>query len=383
MLLAFFRSFSLSLISLGLPNYLIFDLKANNFIAGASNTMYCIPYALFPPIAAKISDKIKRKNAIIIGVGGAIFVYFGFILEIGIYWLLLLRFLEGFFTCFFWPILQAIISDVSKIDQNHNSRIFKFNFSWNGGSIFGFLTGGIAVFILNNNYIVFNICFISSFLMIIPLIFLKIPNKKSISNFIKSNPSKNINFQNSQINLATFSIFIPIILILIYSITYGTINILVSAKYEFLGYSAYLTYILVFARTSIATLSSFIASKYKIQNLKLVFTISAGYFIIFNIIFAFTTEFYIYLLIYLIMGFFGINLYTISLKFFLEKNSYKETAFYTGLFEAIIGIGFGIGPIIAGFSDIFDVDHIFILISIINIVFLIISILIWNKYFKS
>ncbi|MHA1898943.1 MAG: MFS transporter, partial [Promethearchaeota archaeon] len=165
-ILAFLRAAALTTLGLALPNYFIFDLNQTAFIAGLSSFMYCVPYAFLPFILSKWTDKIGRKNGVILSIIGLNLIFPILLFRVNVIGGLLVRFGEGIATSLFWPVIQAIISDLKQLNlkneddsgDNENyidKKIGKYNFSWNLGGILGFLVGTIVVFTSQNNYVLF------------------------------------------------------------------------------------------------------------------------------------------------------------------------------------------------------------------------------------
>jgi len=110
-------------------------------ILAASQTF---TYCFSPILLNKISDRINRRKSVILGVVGvccAQVIYFFSLEPIPF---MISKIIEGFMAGFIWANLQSSISD--NIAHDHNKYMARYNFSWNLGTLSGFLLGAVVLF---------------------------------------------------------------------------------------------------------------------------------------------------------------------------------------------------------------------------------------------
>lgn len=415
LILSFFRAGSLTLLSLGLPNYFIFDLKESSALAGFTLAIYCIPYAILPYFFGKLSDKIGRKNILIISVIGTNLSYVIYLIKFSPLEAFISRFFEGIFTSMFWPILQALISDFKHMERQPEKLIGTYNISWNVGGIVGFILGAIAVFIIGNNNISFYLAWMFGILLIPTVFFLKLYSQKIP---ISTSQSDNENIlaippeiitsgttymskikirkskknkrngkktgimnkeRNQEILLHNYPLLIPFLMLILHSFILGSISVIVSTKFEILGIASYTTYILSSFRTLFAVIFSKFAAKNRNKNI-------ARYVLIIGLIYslpaflgAFFIRFPFFIIMFVLLGFTSISMYTIALKIMLEKNAAKKTGKYTGFAEGITGIGYGVGPLLMGWISDYSTNLSFILLGSYGVILAVILLITINR----
>lgn len=382
-IISFIRCFSLTLMGIGLPNYVIFDLHGTTFAAGLILLAYYLPYSVSSIFLTRFSDRIGRKNALYISVIGTFLIYFCYIIPFNLALVYVASAIEGTFTGMFWPNLEGLISDIKDFDDKFDMRIKQYNLGWNIGTIIGFLIGAIAVFFINNNRIVFFFAAGVNIPLILYTIKLKIPDKNQINilrNQIKSNDAltryiesksendiqspDNLNLHRSiVIEYAKISIIVIIILVVFHNFIYNSVPILIAAKFLDYSLDSYLTYVIAFVKTTFSTIFVLISEKIKLEKIGKIGLLFGLIECIIMISFGFYIDIWLYIISFAVMGMSGIILYTCGLKLILEKNSFFNVSFYGGLYEGLIGLMFAVAPVISGWIAQFNYDIAFIIIG--------------------
>jgi MFS family permease len=142
---------------------------------GLIGAAYGFAYIVMPALSGKISDRISRKISLLIASSGQMILalYFLFIIiqssEFLFYGLFLGLFVCGIMYSFFWPSIEAYVSENTKSSsKEHEKGIANFCISWSIGYALGPLFGGF--FYDFNIILAFIIAFIlysSSFLLIL------------------------------------------------------------------------------------------------------------------------------------------------------------------------------------------------------------------------
>lgn len=394
-IMSFIRCFSLTLMGMGLPNYVIFDLHGSTFAAGLVLLAYYFPYSLSSIFLTKFSDRIGRKNALYISVIGTLIIYFCYIIPFNLTLVYIASAIEGTFTGMFWPNLEGLISDIKEFDDKFDVRIKQYNYGWNVGTIFGFLVGAISVFFIRNNRIVFFFAASVNIPLLLFLIKLKIPSKNQIENLksqIRTNGNKlndidsGLKSELNKINhveYAKISIFIIIFLVIFHNLIYNSVPILISAKFLDYSIESYLTYVLAFIKTTFSTIFVMISEKITLQKIGRIGLIFGILECLIMISLGFYINIWFYAISSAVMGVTGIVLYTCGLKLVLEKNSYYNVSLYAGVYEGLIGLMFAIAPVVAGWGAQFNYDLVFILIGSIGIVLAVLYFLLFNQQIRK
>ena len=284
----------------------------------------------------------------------------------------------------YWPNCMNMLSRWQKISTREKAkRNFRnFNFSWNFGFIFGLIFGYIWAFFISD-YISLIISWCLSF-MLIPISFFI--NKDSVIQISKEeleihleNPIIEEDFKMiAKINGKPTMMSFPIVFSWIGIIFLATSKSIFQFSYPFFlvanSLDSHSTY-LVQGGLQLAQLSGL-----TLINVKTVYTRKISMFtgvkalvVIATTNYFFDTIWYI-AIIFSLSGFFLGLIHGTSMKIMLDYGATKNTGRYSTINEIVIGIGFGVTPIVAGFVVEVNLYVIFIYIIASGIVFLIILI---------
>lgn len=351
-----------SLIALAIPLYFYrqgVDLTFIGLIAAGAAMTYCFSPLLFKNIA----DKIGRKSCIVIALLGTSLaqLIFYFTLDPTIFFIS--RLSEGLITGLFWPNLQASISD--NAFQDHDRKLSRFNFGWNSGVLLGFLMGALVLFIIDDLKIIFFIAPVLVFsATLISILFFQ-ESEKYNANTLDPDQIKgeaNLNFENSK----DYRIpkILPILLVTSFAFAKGSINILYPIKSEIIGFELYTVYLLASFALLTQLISTSFASYLSIKSLKKVTVVCLLSLIIIFIFFGITTNFLIFAVLYLLMGFFAGILISFGLKLSLMQNIKYQTSKYSNIIESAIGLAFLITPIFTAYLARYNLILAFYIISL-------------------
>lgn len=156
----FLRTFVGTFIGTGMPVFILENWNSNLF-SGLSLASLSLTYTFSAILFGGLSDKIGRRKSVIISLVGnfastvgfcivLVFVKQGATMTLLVV-ILLLRANEGLFNGFFWPVLQSSIPEISikhagegdpvKVEATTKQGISIFNVGWNSG----ILAGGLAL----------------------------------------------------------------------------------------------------------------------------------------------------------------------------------------------------------------------------------------------
>ena len=392
-LLAFIRLLYVSIFERALANYLLFDVRIAPNTFGIISSAGAIAYIFAPILGFWITSKIGIRNALILTSIITPFLTVAQVISIEPWFLILCRVLLGLTLGLYWPNCMNLLSRWQKISSPERAkRNFRnFNFSWNFGFIFGLLIGYIWVLFLSD-YVSMIISWSLSFILI-PLSFFI--NKDSVTHIPKEeleihleNPIYEEDFKMLSKTNSNSSM-------MIYPILFSWIGIifLATSKSIFL-----FTYPLLLRQNSLESHSTYLVQGgiqltqligltwitvmhvYK-RKISVFISISALVVVSFTI-FSVGNIWYI-AVIFAVSGLFFGLIHGTSMKIMLDYGAAKNTARYSTINEIIIGIGFGVTPIVAGYVALVNIYAIFVFPITTGIIFLIILIYLSRNVKKS
>jgi len=379
-LLAFIRLISLSIFERALSNYLYFVVDITESTLGIISSAAAIAYIFAPILGQFITSKTGIRNALILSsvltpiLTGAQLIYFE------PWFLILCRVLLGLALGLYWPNCMNLLSKWQKISSSERAkRDFRnFNISWNSGFIFGLLFGYILSFSLND-YFAMILSWSLSFLLI-PISFFinrdsKIGPKEKLEIHLE-NPEyeedfKMISKTNSNSSMIIYPILFSWIGIIFLSITKSIFLFTYPVFLKSYSLGSQSTY-LVQGGIQLAQLIGLTwINVMNIYKRKISVLISFLSIIVISItIFSVGSIWYI-AIIFAVTGLFFGFIHGTSMKIMLDYGTAENTARYSTMNEVIIGIGFGVTPIISGFVVEINLYVVFVFVIIGGIAFLV------------
>ncbi len=390
--IAFIRLFYFSIFERALSNYLLFDVKISKSTLGIITSAGALAYIFAPILGQFITSKIGIRNAILLTsiitpiLTGAQIIY------LEPWFLITCRISLGFSLGLFWPNCMNQLSKWQKISSPEKAkRNFRnFNFSWNFGFIFGLTFGYIWAFFLSD-YIIMIISWLFSFLLI-PINFaMKKTPKTHIPKEKLEIHLENPVYEEDFIKYSKTNSNSPMI---VYPILFSWIGII----FLTISKSIYLfTYPIFLTINSLTSQSTYLVqggiqmaqligltwiNVMKIQKRKIAVIIGlTGIVLISYSIFIIGYIWYIALIFAFAGLFFGF-IHGTSMKIMLDYGTAENTAKYSTINEILIGIGFGVTPIIAGYVVEVNIYPVFVFIIICGFAFLVILIYLFRKIKK-
>jgi len=383
-MLAFIRLFYVSIFERALQNYLYFIIDINESTLGLISSSGAIAYIFAPIIGQVITSKLGIRNSIILSsiltpvLTGVQMIFFE------PWFLILVRISMGLTMGIYWPNCLNLLSKWQKISTIEKSKKnFKhFNFSWNFGFILGLLTGYILAFSWND-YLTMIISWLLSFLLIPFSFFI---NKEPSINNIKDEAIIQIESSISQAdaqktvttNSATPMIVFPILF------SWLGLLFLATTKSSFIfSYQVFLktfeqpssyTYLVTFGIQLTQVLGLTWINSMNVYKRKLSALISIFFIVFFALQVIFAPNILYISIFSAVIGLFLGLIHGTSLKIMLEYGIAKNTTIYSTINEIIIGIGFGLTPIIAGYVAEINVYPIFVFVILFGAFLLVIQI---------
>ncbi|MHA1933529.1 MAG: MFS transporter [Promethearchaeota archaeon] len=380
MCLAFIFSFSSPIIMLAAPIYFLQQGVAILFISLLS-TAVTITYSISPIILNKLSDKLGRRRSVIIAMIGAAVAEMVFYITLDPLVFLIERLFEGLILGFFFPNLQASISDNTNID--HQKYLARFNLSWGIAGVFGLLFGAIFLSFINDLRLLFYISPIFIVLnAFIAIFFFQEPiHGKENGQKIKSEVKR---FEDDQKLLTTSNFYIPVILplLLILGLSFASGNgtLLYPIKSEVLGYQPSSTYFIIVFATITQTLAMYLSNLVALKKIKYLTSLPLLIYAFMFIFFTVVDSYFIFMVLFILSGFFYGILYGIASRLFLSLNIIKKTSIYSSISESSIGLFFFISQITLGMVASINVNLAYIALSIILVLIFFINLNFLKKF---
>ena len=380
--LAFIRLFYVSIFERALYNYLYWNMGIGLGILGVISSAGAIAYIFAPILGQFITSKIGIRNALIFNsiitpiLTGLQIIY------TEAWFLILCRISLGVVLGLYWPNCLNLLSRWQKISPREKAKknFRNFNFSWNSGFIIGLAFGFVWTFLMND-YISLILSWSLSFILI-PISFfinkdsdIQIPKEEiqiHLENPIIEEDFKMIAKANSTPTMMSFPIVFSWIGIIFLSTSKSIFQFTYPVFVKLNSLDSQSTYLVqgglqlaqLFGLTWINIMDVY---KRKISTF-------IGFVVL--IIIAFTIFFveniWYIAIIFSISGLFFGLIHGTSMKIMLDYGATRNTGRYSTINEIVIGIGFGVTPIIAGYIVTVNLYIIFVYIVAAGIVFLII-----------
>jgi MFS family permease len=310
---------------------------------------YGITYLFMPMILGRLSDRFPRKYGLLIAISLQLLSTLFVVFVNSIMGLILCQIFMGVAYGFYWPNIEAILSESSLSEREHHHSISNFCLSWSIGFTFGPLLAGI--FSDTNVILGFLLSFILYCVSLIIVIFLvkKTPPFKNTSESIQS-----FNISQEGSNMMEISQMILLMSIFVYSIL---VKIILSYFPSYavlpngLRFSGSVTGTILFL-FGLGRTIFFIVGRFMHAHIEAI----RNNFVIFGIFFLLIPLMkneLVMSIVFAIFGFFIGRQYLFSLNLLLEQEKEKKGA-KAGIFESFIGFGTIFSPIIAGYIAQFD-----------------------------
>ncbi len=380
--LVFIFALSSPIIMLAAPIYYLQQGVEIIFISILS-TALTITYSISPLILNKLSDILGRRNCVIIAMIGATIAELIFYITLDPLIFLIERLFEGFILGFFFPNLQASISDNAEID--HQKFLARFNLSWGIAGVFGLIFGAVFLSFINDLRFLFYInpiflalnVFIAIFFFQEPIRDDQDGQKFEIEIQGLEDHQKLLKVSNLYI-----PVILPLLLVLGLSFASGNGTLLYPIKSEMLGYQPSSTYLLMVFATITQSLAMYLSNLANFKKLKLLTSLTLLIYAFMFIFFTISDFYIIFIVLFMLSGFFYGILYGTASKLFLTLNIIKNTSIYSSILESSIGLFFFISQIILGIVGGINVNIAYITLSIILLLIFFFN-LIFLKNFKE
>ncbi len=362
-------TFTSGIMSTGVSNHLISELKYEPWIGGFIVSMAPAGFMIFTLAFGHISDKYgQRKVIYFIMVLRLIFSIFYLIPITSDVYLItfgIIFFFDGAISGLFWPTVQQI----SVLTEQYGGLDLKqkfmsgYNFSWNWGFISGMLTGAIIVFLFNSNYatfyfnsigLIFGVTFALLFVKDVSNLFKFDYNKNLTSNeFAKANSNPEyLEYHENQLNLKLFNIplYSILLILVIHSLTDGVITIFLTIKIDNLNQGLYWVFILTLIKLCSQMIATTIFSLTKERIIIKGLILAVLTVLITWSLFIFSNDLWTISLLFLMTGIGQGAIYAFVMKLIAYKAGIQKSARPFAFFQTIMSSGRMVGALLFGFT---------------------------------
>ncbi|MFX0041911.1 MAG: MFS transporter [Candidatus Hodarchaeota archaeon] len=380
-IVSFIRLFYVSIFERALFNYLYFVIDIRASTLGFISSAGALTYIVAPIIGQLLTKKfLGIRNAIILSSMLTPFLTIAQILYPVAWFLIICRVLLGLTLGFFWPNCLNLLSKWQKVSSVEKSKknFAMFNLSWNSGFIIGLLVGFLWAFSMND-YSAMIISWLLSFLLIPLSFFIQKEEKhavlKELVIYQSEDPLSHLDIKedlivNSKTPMIVYSVLFSWISIMFLTISKSIfvfgypilVKALLSDRYS------YLTYLVQCGIQFMQLLGLTWINSMKIYSRKISTLIS---FIVVALI-AFTIvllgDIWYISIITAIAGLFLGLIHGVGLKIMLEYGTAENSTRYSTINEIIVGMGFGLTPIIAGYVveiEIYSIHYFLIFLGLV------------------
>lgn len=361
-LLAFVRLFYVSIFERALSNYLYYDIGIRESTLGFISSAGALTYIVAPIFGQLITNKFLgiRKALILTSILTPLLTGLQIIYPEA-WFLITCRILLGLTMGLFWPNCLNLLSKWQKISSIEKSKknFALFNLSWNSGFISGLIVGFVWAFSWSD-FLAMIISWSLSFLLIPISFFIKKEIKPEISKelviYQSEDPVSHLDIEEDLvINGNTPMVVYPVLFSWI-SIMFLTISksififgypILVKAllSEEF----SYLTYLIQCGIQFMQLVGLTWINSMKIYSRKIASLISIITVSLITLTVVLFGDIWYISIISAITGLFLGLIHGVGMKIMLEYGTAENTSKYSTINEILIGMGFGLTPIIAGY----------------------------------
>ena len=358
------------------------NLGLSTVEVGLIGGAYGFAYIFMPAILGKISDIISRKISLMIATSAQMILtlFFLFILtqtsDFIFYGLFLVLFLYGIVYGFFWPSIEAYVSENTEhSSKEHEKGIGNFCISWSLGFAMGpFFAGIFYDFNMMLALILAFVLYTSAFCLIL----FKMPKVKP-KNKVQFIEPNNYNNQGTHISHSKKILSLLLMGVMIYATISKTLLSYFTnyaALPEGLNWTGTLIgQVMLFF--GLGRTFYFIIARY----LKNSFTAITQSFLIISlclIALALFSPPFLIAIIFFITGFFIGRIYLVSLDLLLKYEQEKKGA-KAGIFESIVGFGSALAPLFAGMIATIDLKMPYFIFASLVFIFVVVHIFLKKK----
>ncbi|MFX1525707.1 MAG: MFS transporter, partial [Promethearchaeota archaeon] len=380
-LLSFVRLFYVSIFERALSNYLLWDILIPQGTLGFITSAGSLIYIVAPIIGQFITTKYLSIRSALIFSAVSTPILTGAQIIFPVPWFLITcRVALGISLGFFWPNCLNLLSRWQRISSMERSKknFAFFNISWNIGFILGLIVGFLWAFSWSDFFAMI-VSWSLSFLLIPVSLFIQKESKQTKSDemviYQTEDPLSHLDIEEDLIvNRNTPMVIYPIlfswIAILFLTISKSSFAFSFQILLKSFNGPSYYTYLIQGGIQSTQLIGLTLINSMGVYKRK--FASFAG--VIFIALFAigvfFSRNIILISILSASVGLFLGLIHGTGMKIMLEKGAAQDTSKYATINEILIGIGFGLTPIVAGIVSEVNPYSIFAFIGIFGLIIL-------------
>jgi len=315
------------------------ELGAGYLDLGLIGTVRSLPYTFLPVIAGYLGDRVGRRRLYLLSVFSVGFATLLLAATHTIAGVLAVQILLGIGLSLFWPISEALVSEISSVNERA-AAIGTYAVAWGSGFLIGPLVGGIVADAAG-----FQLSFLVAGILI-----LTTSGVSAVA--IRGEKKQHDNMQQSSTRPSwkLVSAVLPMLVVQIpYAIVLAFIVSIFPGYAAASGLSASEVGLLLsgfgFARTGVFSLAGRME---RIGERKIIGLASLGMALVLLLI-PTNRSFIALLADSCLAGVFIGIIYPQTAAYVSKRSPSENLGFALGAYEAIFGIGFAVGPILSGF----------------------------------
>jgi MFS family permease len=363
------RTFGAGLMGVAAANHLILELNYEPWVASIVSSLFYFGFLLFTLIFGHISDRLGQTQVIRYTFLASIFFGFCYLIPIrnipSLFLFSVCRFLDGGANGIFWPTVQKFSVVAENYGQKEKtSFLSNYNVGWNIGFLLSMVFGTVALYFVDNNYILFFFNAVNAAIGVgIAFLWLskisispRNQNQQSADQSIKEVPH-NVSKRDYNLEKAyVIPIFVLIAVLFAHSFTDGATIINIPLKTQQIGAATFWTFAFGLAKAFMMTIGTGTFSRIKdYQITRCVFIGLSGLAIVW-LSFALAQTIIIIFVLMIFSGFFQGMIYAIGMRMMSFKAQQQQSARPYAIFQATMGSGRMLGQVNIGVAANFSAN---------------------------
>jgi MFS family permease len=303
------------------------------FIGSAS----ALAYALTPILVGFLADRFNRAWLFVLGVSINALAAITLTLSGSVRDIVILRLLGGFGFGFFWPTAEVLVTDLAPSEKRVR-EMGRYSVAWASGFLIGPSIGGLIVERFGYIFL-FEVAGIAIACSVVPALLRIVPR-------YRGKPTTPSSFSG------TISTILQLLPWYLMSLSYGVVFSVISAVFpgyaNYVGVEPFLIGVL-FTAFGISRVVIFAtAERYLRFGEKKALLIASGFVVLAALIIAIFPNFAAFLVAFVMIGGgFGV-IFPLTISLISRHFPDQKLGVAIGSYEAIFGVGFTVGPLMAG-----------------------------------
>jgi len=353
---AFVRLFYTAIFERALSNYLLFNIEIKPSILGFITATGALTYIIAPLLGQMLTKKIGVRNALLLNAFVTPLLNGAQILFPEPWFLIMCRIGLGLAIGLFWPNCLYLLSQWQRVSSEDKSKknFGYFNLSWNTGFIFGYLAGfGLSFFW--DDYLTMIVAFFLSFLLIPFSFFIdKDSRSKEEIQYQTDDPVSHFDIEmdmkiNSNMQMVIFPILYSWLSIWLFATSKSILVFGYPLLLKAFESPSYLTYIVQAGLQVTQLIGLTLINSMKPYNRKKASIMGAIGLILSTLTILLIRNMWFISIMLAIVGLFLGFIHGTSMKIMLDYGAAENTTKYSIINEILVGICFGVTPIIIGY----------------------------------